>query len=701
MKKSILLSLATFSAIYAADVDLGVVKVIEKAHTEVLSDVSGDEVKSADLAESLYRNIPSINISRRSGIANDIILRGQKRDNIALTIDDAKIFGACPNRMDPPSSHVLTSNIGNVVVSEGPFDVTTFGTLSGSVKVETVKPKEGFAGDVYFNLGSFNYQKAGTTVKGGSKNFKYLISASTESSDQYEDGEGNTLAEQLANANTVTMQGMNPEFQDRYKDMKAYEKDTFMSKFFINLSEKQELELSYTLNRSDNVLYANSKMDALYDDSDIMNLRYTAKDLGKWSKKFQIKAYNSQVEHPMSTEYRLSSDSNNSDGVDDSNNRMISALTTDATGLKLINDTEIGKATLTTGLDSSLRNWNGVYQGFGTKAGLTGRISMNDVDTQNSAFFTKYSRKMDKLKLSVGARYNDTTVSTADTAYEDISYTSLDANIRMSYKSDKKSSYFVGLGQASRVPDARELYFNSAMNVMSGTPTLDQTTNRELDLGYTRKFDKGSLKIKLFYSMLEDYIYFNSGNKLTNMMGTFAKNSFENIDATIYGAEIKASYDISESSFLKLGVAYQKGTKDEAMTATHVNTVIPSTTVTQQTDLDLADITPLKATLSYNYEPDDYTLLKAEFVTAASWDNFDADNGEQELAGYGIVNLKAKKTFKKKYEIVIGIDNITDKTYAVSNTYADLTLLSDGTTSDVMLLNESGRYFYTNLKYKF
>ena len=45
------------------------------------------------------------------------------------------------------------------------------------------------------------------------------------------------------------------------------------------------------------------------------------------------------------------------------------------------------------------------------------------------------------------------------------------------------------------------------------------------------------------------------------------------------------------------------------------------------------------------------------------------------------------------------INNLLDKTYATSNTYVDLILLVNG--GDAMLMNEPGRYFYTNFKYKF
>jgi len=100
-----------------------------------------------------------------------------------------------------------------------------------------------------------------------------------------------------------------------------------------------------------------------------------------------------------------------------------------------------------------------------------------------------------------------------------------------------------------------------------------------------------------------------------------------------------------------------------------------------------------------NFEEVDNYLLRAEVVAASAWDEFDEDNGEQYLPGYGVVNLKGTKTFAKHFEVTVGVDNLFDKTYAFSNTYEDLTLITGG--GEVMLMNEPGRYFYTNLKYSF
>lgn len=693
MRKSVLLSFVTASIVFGADADLGTITVKEEVSTKVVENVSGEEVKSADLAEALHKKVPSINMIRRSGIANDIVLRGQKRDNIVVTVDDTFIHGACPNRMDPPTSHVLTSNIDNVKISEGPFDVENFGSLSGSVKVETAKPTKELHGDVYFNAGSFGYTKTGASVSGGTDKIKILVAGSVESSEQYEDGDGNTLAQQLENATTGTTSS-STQYADSYKDMDAYEKKSFLGKTIIDITDNQDLELSYTKNESDNVLYPNSKMDALYDDSDIFNVRYTARELSKYSKKLQVKYYTSEVEHPMSTKYRLSSGT-------DSANEVISKLTTEKTGAKIINDMEIADSLITFGLDSNTRNWDGSYTGYGTKTAVTGRISINDVDTKNNALFAKYNKDFDKLNIEVGARYNDTTISTADTSYSDKDFSSVDANIFATYSTNNGAKYFAGIGKASRVPDARELYFNSSMNVMSGNPNLDQTTNTEIDLGVEKSYDNASIKAKVFYSMLDNYIYFNSGNTLTNMMGTYSYNSFENIDATIYGLELSGNYDFSEKLYIDFGLTYQKGKKDKALTSKKYNSSGVLTSTTAQTDTDLADITPLKTSVALNYDYDETLNGMVELVAAKSWDNYDSDNGEQKIAGYGIVNLKGKKTFAKSFEFTLGIDNLFDKTYAVSNTYKDLTLLSDGTTSEVMLLNEPGRYYYTSIKYKF
>ncbi|MCU7966281.1 MAG: TonB-dependent receptor plug domain-containing protein, partial [gamma proteobacterium symbiont of Bathyaustriella thionipta] len=219
------LSLAVVASIYSFQVQAeSDIPSISVEGTE-LSDVSGEQIKSADLAEALTRNIPGISLIRRSGIANDIILRGQNKDNINILIDNAKIYGACPNRMDPPTSHVLTNNIESIEIIEGPYDVENFGTLSGAVKVKTKKPEEDLHGEVSVNFGRWNYEKQAMTITGGNEKVRGLVSISSESSGQYRDGDGNDFDEQIEASNpgsTMT------HYKTENRNMDAYDKKTFM-----------------------------------------------------------------------------------------------------------------------------------------------------------------------------------------------------------------------------------------------------------------------------------------------------------------------------------------------------------------------------------------------------------------------------------------------------------------------------------------
>ncbi len=676
MNKLIYLSLVCAAVLSAAEVEIDPIAV----ESTTLEDVSGEEIKSADAAEALSHKVPGISLVRRSGIANDIILRGQKKDNINVLIDDGKIYGACPNRMDPTISHVLTNNIESIEIIEGPYDVENFGTLSGAVKVKTKVPEEGIHGDINLGAGSFGYQKAAATITGGTERFKLLLSMSGEKSGQYLDGDGNNFAEQVSNYLNDPTNTAN--YQDQYSDMDAYTKKTLMGKLFFNITDDQELRLGYTANRSDDILYPSSKMDALYDDSNLYTAEYIIRNIGSVSKELNLQYYYSDVEHPMSTKYRIAATTMMGE--------MVSRLTTDIQGAKIKNVTELtDNLEFTLGLDGSVRNWDGTYYQKGSVQinpdGVPAK-SIDDVDTTNMAFFAELNQQISAFNIKYGLRYDDTHVTPANsyvpplTEQPDNHYTALNANVFANYKATDNLNFFGGIGKSSRVPDARELYFKSSVMMGSvtvvGTPDLDQTINYEADLGMENKYESFTLKTKLFYSMLKDYIYFQKG---------LPGNNFQNIDASIYGFDITGSYYAMDNLYADFGVAYQRGKKAEALPG--------------QTDTNLAEIPPLKGNVALNYVYYQESKATVEFVGADTWKNYDGDNGEQELASWGIMNLKVDHKFPYGFGLAAGIDNVLDKTYAVSNTYSDLTLLTGG--DEVMLMNEPGRYYYVNASYKF
>jgi iron complex outermembrane receptor protein len=670
MNKIIPLSLIAVASLYANEVTLAPISV----ESTTLTEVSQNAKLSADLAQALSTSVPSIDMSRRSGIANDIFIRGQKRDNISVEVDGTKVCGACPNRMDPPVSHILASQIDEIEVIEGPYDVETFGTMSGGLKITTKKPTKELAGELNFGAGSWGYNKIGATVSGGNDLVRVLVSASKESSDQYRDGDGNTLSQQLSN---------NPasgtsKYQPKYEDMEAYTKKSIMTKIYVTTADDQELRLGYTGNRSDDVLYANTPMDAIYDYSNIYSMAYNIKNISEIYANANLEYYFSDVDHPMSTEYRMSAITPNPM----MNNMLVfmtNQLQTSMEGLKLKNDFELDSYKLLVGLDGSKRTWQG--EKFATKT-MTGEViptsiseSLTPTLTTNAAIFSKLKKSFGDFDFELGARYDRTTVNPEKLTLESDNYFGLGANFLTSYNIDKANKIFLGVGQAYRVPDARELYMNGSSN-----PELDQTKNQEIDLGYELNNDMMKFKIKGFYSKLENYIY------LQDLQTTpTASYMFQNIDAIVYGGEISASVYATDDVTIDMGASYKRGQKDEALAG--------------QTDKDLSDMAPLRGNVAFNYEYMNDSVATLETQLSDKWSNYDEDNGEQELAAWGIVNAKIKHAVNKQFDFTFGVNNILDATYAQSNTSVDLTLLSAGV--DTMLLNEPGRYVYTNLDFKF
>ncbi len=665
MKKIFFLSTFATLSLYAQN--LGQINVIEQFSNIDVKNISGEDLKSFDLGTALSQKDPDITISQRSGIANDIILRGQKRDNINVTIDGGKIYGGCPNRMDPPISHIVTSNIKNIKIIEGPFDIEDFGTLSGIVKATTIDPQAGFSGEFNFNYGSFNQNKESLTINGGNDKIKALLTLSRENSGQYKDGASDKFNAQMQKAGALKMN----LYQKQYSNMDAYSKASLLSKLLLTPSNNQTLELSYTANRSSNVLYPNTPMDALKDDSDLYNIKYTLTNLGKYSKKLQLLYFYSKVHHPMSTLYRNASKGKMGEVVNDMKSSIY--------GAKIINDFTLFDSNIKLGLDFSRRYWSGTYYKKHNK--FFGH-SINQAVTKNSAIFIKLNKTIQNNKLEFGLRYDHSKVKNKDNI-KSVKFNSLSGYLTDTIALHNGWELFGGFGISHRIPDARELFFrgkdkkNKGEGPLFGNPNLKQTKNSEIDLGIKKNFNKGSIELKAFYSKLKNYIYFDNDLKT---------NKFVNIDAKIYGIKLSGNYAFNEKLNIDFGLSYLRGKKDNPLP--------------NQSDKDLADITPLRALVTLNYMPNERNFFSFEMIAQKRWKYFDKDNGEQELGGFVTFNFKYQKLISDNLTFTFGIDNIFNKKYQSSNTYNDLTLLATGAKRKIPL-NNPGRYIYANIQYRF
>lgn len=691
MGKKLLISFAMCSALFAESIEINKIIIEDEPENKVFQKELGKEdvkfTRQQDLGEILFETTPEINLIRASAIGNDLILRGFKKDDINVLIDGAKVYGACPNRMDPPAMHVSASQIKRVEIKEGPFDVENFGSMGAMVNVLTKEPKKGLSADLSYTYGSFDYNKLSFIGNAGDDKIKVLLGYSREESNQYEDGDGKNLVEQQWSKLSVADKN---RYQSKYKDARSYLRDSFWSKTLVNIADNQELKLNLYKDRATNVLYPAFQMDALLDETSMINGEYNIYNLSKYSKKLSLKAYYSHTNHDMGTEFR----EYGLPATDANKKYRTHRVKSTIKGAKLINSFDAKSIEWKVGLDTSLRNWNGKCLNEPSETPMQVRIP--DVDTKNYAFFVKALKKIDRLTIKFSSRYDKTDIDANNFNDPTIAkngavqsyyngkhsrdYSDLSANFVLKYSLNEDSSIYIGLGQGVRVPDAQELYFimyDGTNNVWmrQGNPNLKETKNRELDIGYETLIGDSSIKISGFYSDLKDYIYaYKSGMTLT----------WANIDAHIYGGDISVVSMINDEVSIEGGVAYQRGEKDSFPSA-------------NQHDKDMAQIPPLKGRVALNYESESY-FARAEVLAASKYSNYDADNGEQEIGGWAVVNLKASKDITKSVTLNAGVDNLFDKTYAVNNTYVGRSLIG-GTTP--VLINEPGRFIYANLDVRF
>lgn len=688
MKKISLLSFAAIAALATEPVTIQKITVEANAPKADGKNVAADEMvkfsRQSDLGEMLSNTLPEVTLVRNSGVGNDIIVRGFRKDNINVTIDDAKVCGACPNRMDPPAMHVSSSQIANVEVQEGPFDVTQFGSLGGKINVVTKEPAKGVHGEISTTAGSYDYRKLSTVVEGGNDSVQALVGFSRETSGQYKDGDGHTLTEQTDLLATTVGQ----KYSDATKNMDAYDRNSFWTKIVGNIGSNQKLTMSYFGDRADDVLYPRYKMDAQKDDTDMFNVKYQLFNLSDFSDELKIEGYRSKVEHVMGTDFRRSA----------TTPAMTMVAPVDATikGASVENTLTLAGTKVAVGVDGSVRNWDGTK---GTKVNPSRFILIPDVDTKNIALYAKASKTIGKYDLSGGARYDDTTIDpkqslashdAVNAAYlngiEDRDYSNVSANVLAKYHYTDNTNVFMGLGQSIRVPDAKELYWvtvntagtaniNSAIN--GGNDNLKATKNREVDIGAEHTAGNFHIKGTAFYSDLKDFIYQYKTDASTN--------TWANIDARIVGFDLQADYLMNNEWRIESGAAYQKGTKKDPGAL-------------GENDNDLAEIPPMKGRVALVFDNSvDYAM--AEWL-GARFQTIDSDNGEKEVAGYGILNLKYGHDFQNGFSVMAGVNNFFDRTYAVNNGYIGNELIT-GDNIDPLVLNEPGRNFYATLSYKF
>ena len=623
--------------------------------------------KIVDLAEILSNEMIEATMIRKSGYGNEVSLRGFGKSDLRVLVDDGLLEGACGSRKDPSLSHINMLTVDKIKVREGPFDVTKAGALGGSINVITKKPQKEFLSEILTKAGSYDFLSSGFYTTGGNEKFQGLIGYNYAESDQYEDGDGKKLYKFAPAGRPYNSKG---------KKMQAFEKNDIWGKLQFTPTKNQTILFSYAYGEADDIMTPRAGMDIDSEKTYMGRADYFITGPGNFSDELTLSFYQNRVEHEPFDKYRELA----GNPPFHRHNEVKSTIT----GVKIENKKSAGFARFTYGIDAYKHNWKGNMYRDDTGANMDDEL-IPDVNTYDLGLYIKADKNYDTLSLSAGFRYDNFESKADEDLKQSIAVTSTNRNnddlfsgyLSAEYYLTDNAAIFTGIGQSIRTPTAVERYFQSPSPFFHGNPDLDATKNREFDLGFQLSGRKFSFKTKAFYSDLKDYIY-QQGKQTYDSHQTWV-----NIDAHIYGADVKIILEIISDFSIETSAAWQRGRKDSG--------------TEHNTDNDLAEVPPLKSKLALHYDtPDIFGTL--EWIHSENADNVDTDAGEKALSGWDVVNFRAGWNYKI-FTLNLGVENIFDRHYAVANSYEWDVVSGSGASPAVIY--EPGRFFYTSISFQF
>ena len=269
------------------------VSVVGEAPRATLEAPELREAPAVDVGEALGAKAGMWRL-RKGGIATDVVLRGLQSRDLNVLIDGQRVYGACPNHMDPAAFHVDFAEVDRVEVGKGPFDVKNQGALGGTVNVVTRKPEPGWHATPTLAAGSFGFVNPSLTLGRGGERISALAGYSYRTSDPFRDGDGRRFTE-IAN------------YRPQDQADRAFSIGTAWGRVVWTPATGHQLDLAYTRQDAGDILYPYLLMDALRDDTDRLNLRYEATGLGARRASVRAQGYLTRVDHWMTDERRTSS----------------------------------------------------------------------------------------------------------------------------------------------------------------------------------------------------------------------------------------------------------------------------------------------------------------------------------------------------------------------------------------------------------
>lgn len=658
---------------------LPTVVVLEKEQkpdpTRLEMDNQGNADTATDIGERL-RAVSGISASRMGGHGLDPVFRGQQGNRINVLIDGVYGFGACPNRMDPPSSLAALESYDRIIVLKGvqTLEYATAGS-AGTILLErdsnTRQPGFSANGSVSL-MDNSDEQSAVGEMTYGDDGYYLKTRFGYKDKGNYRDGDGRDI-------------------------LSAFHEETAGLEGGLHLTENQSLAFSIDRNKRSDTLFAGAGMDSPYDNTRKSKLRYLAEFDKGFINSLSIESGRVSVDHlmdnyslrPLTAAMMMSAPSDSKTDT----HRLILEGNYKAVKWKAGSEYQqnnrsarrymgmSGNWMLQSVLwpDASIRQ-AGFFAELTTP--LAGSISLTTgarIDRVKANADKAGLNPMNPMLLSPAALYEQTYGTTAIEAIED----NISTLARVRWDRDN-AVWFAGLSRTMRTADATERYLasnnpNMPMMQWVGNPTLAPEKHLQLDFGSHLSMGNSRLQLVAFVDEVEDYILRDRARGQTGVLVNNMATIYRNTDARLYGLEADFRHVINPQLSWQASLAYTHGEN-------------------RTDNRPLAQIPPLNGRLALDWQPGRYAIsLQSEFAASQNRVDDKPMNGSGLDAGpsdaFVVFHLHGSYSINKNVSLDLGIRNLFDETYAWHVNRAN----SDPFNPEAVRVNEPGRSIWLKM----
>ena len=602
-------------------------------------------IPATDGADYL-QSIMGFNSIQSGGTNGDVTFRGMFGSRIKILTDGTENLGACPSRMDAPTSYISPESYDRISVIKGPQTVQYANTGSAATVIFEREPEKltqdkPYRGQASVLWGSFGRLDQNVEAAIGDEKKYIRLNANRSESNSYQDGDGKTIPSSWERWNADVALGWTPD-------------------------ENTWLEL--TGGKADGEAeYAGRGMDGAQFARESLGLRFEKKNVTDVIKKIEAQVNYSYNDHIMDN-YSLRTpplvEMQHGGHSMLMPNPMAMQVTRRTLNSRLAMTSEWDQWSLITGVDSQFNKHGGsMFSPTMTSMNVPFR---QDMRFQSYGAFGELTYQLNpQNKIVTGARVDQVTVdderadSKAKGFNTQLEKTLPSAFVRLENQNAEHGvNSYVGLGYVERMPDYWELFSPEHGNAGSSNTFNGVRPEKtlQLDLGFTQQQGAFNSWVSAYAGLIDDYILMNYHDHSHMHAGGHGGHGSsgitagaKNVDATIAGAEAGIGYQFSDHIQADVSAMYAWGKN------TTDNTPLPQ-------------IAPLEGRVNLRYVADKYTLgMLWRVVNQQNRISLHQGNivgyDLKPSAGFSTISLNGSYSLNKDIDVSVGVDNVLDKTY--------------------------------------